>query len=103
VQDIAPLIPLLLLAVVFYLLVLRPARVRQRAAATLQAELEVGAAVMLTSGVFGQVVSTREESVGLRVAPDVVLTVHRHAVGRVIDDETLATMRTDGAAGWELG
>jgi len=103
VQDIAPLIPLLLLAVVFYLLVLRPARARQRAAATLQAELEVGATVMLTSGVFGQVVSTGVESIGVRVAADVVITVHRQAIGRLIDDETLTTMRTEGATRWELG
>lgn len=102
-QDIAPLIPLLLLAVVFYLLVLRPARARQRAAATLQAELEVGSAVMLTSGVFGQVVATGDESISLRVAPDVLITVHRNAVGRLVDDETVTRMRAEGATRWELG
>lgn len=103
VQDFASLIPLVLLAVVFYLLVLRPARSRQRAVATLQAELAVGSAVMLSSGVYGQVVSIGEEYIVLRVAPEVVLTVNRHAVGRLLDDEALAALRSEGATSWELG
>lgn len=102
-EQIAPLIPLLLLAVVFYLLVLRPARNRQRAAAELQAELEVGSAIMLSSGVYGQVVSIGEESIGLRVAPEVVIAVHRQAVGRQLDDEALTQLRSEGATSWELG
>ena len=102
-EEIARFLPLLLLALVFYLLVLRPARARRRAVAELQAELEVGTAVMLNSGVYGQVVSAGEESIGLRVAPDLVITVHRHAVGRLLDDETVTRLRAEGATSWELG
>jgi preprotein translocase subunit YajC len=58
---------------------------------------------MLNSGVYGQVVSTGEESIGLRVAPDLVITVHRHAVGRLLDDETVTRLRAEGATSWELG
>ena len=80
---------------VFWLLVLRPARNRQRQAAALQAELAVGSQVMLTSGVFGKVTWLGEETVRVEIAPETVIRVHRQAVGRVMNDEEAERMANE--------
>ena len=96
----ASLIPLLLIVLAFWLLVLRPARLRQRQTNTLQRQLAVGNVVMLSSGVFGEVTALGEESIQLRVAPEVQITVHRHAVGRLLSEQDAAKLREDGTLGW---
>jgi preprotein translocase subunit YajC len=98
---LAPFILPLLLLVVFYFLVMRPARNRQRDAATLQAGLEVGTAVMLTSGIFGELVHVGEETVRLRIAAQTVITVHRQAIGKALAAEDLEALRAEGSVVWE--
>lgn len=100
-DSLAPFILPLVLLVMFYLLVLRPARNRQREVAALQASLEVGSVVMLTSGVFGQVVHVGEDSVRLRIAAHTVVTVHRQAVGKKLAAEDLEALRVEGSVVWE--
>ena len=82
--DLGALIPLILIAAVFWLLILRPARKRQRDATALQRGLGVGDRVMLTSGLFGTVTALGDDSFELEVATGVVLTVHRQAVAKVV-------------------
>jgi preprotein translocase subunit YajC len=94
-DQLGALLPLLLLVAVFWLLVLRPARNRQRQAAALQAELAVGSQVMLTSGVFGKVTWLGEETVRVEIAPETVIRVHRQAVGRVMNDEEAERMANE--------
>ena len=77
-------LPLLLIVFAFWLLVLRPARNRQREFMATQSSLESGVRVMLASGIFGELVAVRDNEVEIRVAPDVVLTVARQAVAKVI-------------------
>jgi preprotein translocase subunit YajC len=96
-DQLGALLPLLLLVVVFWLLILRPARNRQRQAAALQNELTVGADVMLTSGVFGKVTWLGEETVRVEVAPGTSIRVHRQAVGKVLTDEELTRMASEGS------
>ena len=78
------LIPLILVVIAFWLLVLRPARNRQREFAATQSALEPGSRVMLASGIFGELVTIGDDEVDLRVAPDVVVTVARQAVAKVV-------------------
>ena len=77
-------LPLLFLVVIFWLLIIRPARARQRAFLKTQSELKVGDKIMLASGI----VSVSDETLELRIAPDTVVTVSRQAVGRVVRDTT---------------
>ncbi|MGI8615011.1 MAG: preprotein translocase subunit YajC [Nocardioidaceae bacterium] len=100
-NQLVQLLPLVAIAALFYLLVLRPARARQRKVAEVQSELEVGATIMLTSGVFGRVSRTGDESIALQVGRDVTLTVHRNAVGRLLDDEERVRLAADGPLGWD--
>lgn len=84
-NDFVQFLPLLLLAVLFWLLVLRPARKRQREFSGLQSQLEPGLKVMLASGIHGEIVTTGDDTIELRIAPDVIVTVARQAVGRIIE------------------
>ena len=77
-------VPLLLIIVAFWLLVLRPARNRQKDFMATQTALEPGARVMLASGIFGELVAVRDEDVDIRVAPEVVITAARQAVAKIV-------------------
>jgi preprotein translocase subunit YajC len=79
------LIPLVLIVLVFWIFVVRPARRRQIATAAMQSKLRVGAEVLLTSGIYGRINSLDEENLQLVVAPGVTLKVHRQAVMNVVD------------------
>lgn len=90
-------LPLLLLAILFWLLVLRPARSRQREFAGLQGRLTPGLQVMLASGIHGELVAVGDDTVELRIAPDVIVTVARQAVGRIVEPAP-ADVPTDESA-----
>ena len=94
-DTIRALLPLLLLALAFAVLVVLPMRARARMAQQtqqLQHSLEVGTDVMTTSGVYGRIVSLGEDTVDLEVAPGVVITWARAAIGQVRSPQP-----TDGA------
>ena len=77
-------LPLLFLVLIFWLLIIRPARARQRDFLKTQSELAIGNKVMLGSGIFGEIASIGDETLELRIAPETVVTVNRQAVARVI-------------------
>lgn len=95
--DLAALLPFVLIALVFWFLIFRPARKRQRETTQTQSSLEVGVRVMLTSGIFGEVISVGDSEVEVEVAPDTVLTVHRQAIGRVVPAEDPADEGPDSS------
>ena len=82
------LIPFVLILLAFYLLIIRPARSRQRAAQDLQQRLEPGVEVMTTSGIYGTVVEIDEESVSIEVAPGTTVRFAKAAVAQVRGPET---------------
>jgi preprotein translocase subunit YajC len=76
-----------LLLVFAYILLFRLPRKRAREVSQLQAALSVGDQVMLTSGIFGRVEAMLEDKIDVEIAPDVVVTVHRGAIGKIVRDE----------------
>jgi preprotein translocase subunit YajC len=87
VKDLAGLLPFVLIALVFYFLIMRPQRRRQQTLAATQSSLVPGAEVMLTSGIFGRVVSLEDETVHLEMSPGTVVKVSRQAVVRVVSED----------------
>jgi preprotein translocase subunit YajC len=81
-QDLVGLLPLVLIFVVFWFLILRPARNKQKAQSALRASLQAGDSVMLGSGIFGRIESMQADGTELRleIAPGVVVRAHRDAV-----------------------
>jgi preprotein translocase subunit YajC len=84
VSNLVPFLPLVGIALLFWLLFVRPAQRRQRAMADLQRALSVGDEIMLTSGIFGTVSALHDDSFSLDVADGVTLRVLRAAVGNVV-------------------
>ena len=88
------LIPFVLILLAFYLLIIRPARSRSRAALELQERLAPGVEVMTTSGMYGTIVEIDEDSISLEVAPGTTIRFTKAAVGQVRSPEL-----ADAAAG----
>jgi preprotein translocase subunit YajC len=98
------LLPLLLLAV-FWFMLIRPQQKQRREIAELQSNLAPGARVMTGSGLLGTIVSVEADEVVLEVAPGVTNRYIRRAIVRVLpaDDAALAPPATeDSATGSDL-
>lgn len=89
-QQLLGWLPILLIAVVFWLLIIRPAQRRQSATVTMQKSVEVGDDVVLTSGIFGTVVELTDDHVGVQVAEGVTLRVLRGAIGSKVHKDDAA-------------
>lgn len=111
-ESLGALLPFVLIALVFWLLIVRPQRRRQQSMAATQAALQVGTEVMLGSGIYGRVASADDEetTILVEVAPGMVLKVARQAVIRVIEpaeaaepaeDDLTATESPDSLEGSE--
>jgi preprotein translocase subunit YajC len=92
VDQYAGLLPIVAIALLFWLLIIRPASRRQRELRTMQGSLSVGDEVMLTSGVFAHVVEFADDHLLVEIAEGVTIKVARGAVGQIIqqplvDDE----------------
>jgi preprotein translocase subunit YajC len=88
------LLPVVLLAGAFWLLVLRPARARQREAIAVVERVTPGARVMTTAGLFGTVRAVDGDQVDLEIAPGVVVRYMAAAVAKIVLEESGAG--TDG-------
>lgn len=86
-DQIAGLLPLVLLVLVFWFLILRPARKRQRDAQRTQQALDIGSRIMLTSGIFGTVESLDDETMEVEIAPGTSVTSLRQAVAKVLPED----------------
>jgi preprotein translocase subunit YajC len=85
-DQLGALLPLVLIALVFYLLIIRPARRRAQVTNQLQSSLSAGDEVMLTSGLFATIVDVQDEIAQVELAPGILVRVHRKAVGQIIHD-----------------
>lgn len=81
---------LAVLIALFYFLIMRPQRNRQRRAMQTQSEVVPGQRVRTTAGMYGTVVSGDDRDVVIEIAPGVQVTMLRRAIMDVIpaDDPT---------------
>ena len=86
-EGIVSLLPLVAIALLFWLLIIRPASKRQKDQARMQSAINVGEQVMLTSGIFGTVTGMDDDRLSVEIAPGVVVRVARGAVGSVVPAE----------------
>ena len=95
--EFATFLPLIAVALLFWLLVVRPASKRQRDLARMQHDLQPGSRVMLSSGIFGTVRSLTEERVRVEIAPSIEIEVARAAIGALEQPEQPGVI-TEGEA-----
>ena len=85
--ELVTLLPLVGIALLFWLLIVRPQSRRQAALRTLQESLTVGDQVLLAAGLFGTIRTIEDKQVGLEVADGVVVKAARGAIVEVVDSE----------------
>lgn len=106
--QVGAYLPLLLLLVIGYVLIFRPAQRRKRAETNLQSALSPGDEVLLSSGIYATIESIDDTIVRVEISPGVVVRAHRGAVVRMIvdrpavdeqdEDETAGGDDVDGQA-----
>ena len=97
-EELVSLLPIVGIALLFWLLLIRPASRRQKDLRRLQNSLSVGDEVMLTSGIFGRLTSVEGEHLHLTVSEGVELKVARGAIASVVRDEPADDRIVDGGA-----
>lgn len=79
-SGIAGFLPILLLVGIFYVLVYRPMRKRQKNVEEMISSLKNGDKVITSGGVFGTVAGIKDNSVVLKVADQVKIEVAKSAI-----------------------
>jgi len=90
VSELASLLPLVAIALLFWVLLIRPQQRRSRAMRQMQSSLSVGDEVILTSGILGTVRAVVDDHVEVEVATGVTLRVVRGAIGSVVQNRELS-------------
>ncbi len=86
-MDAFPLIMIAGLVAMFWLLVLRPAKAKQKAQQQLVNQIAVGSEIMTTAGVFGTVTAVDDDKFSLKIAPGVEILMLKAAIAKVLDDQ----------------
>ena len=86
-EGLVSLLPLVAIALLFWLMIIRPASRRQKDQIRMQSSLTLGDQVVLTSGIFGTITELTDERLMVEVAPGVAVRVARGAIGSVVPTE----------------
>jgi preprotein translocase subunit YajC len=97
VETLASLLPFVVIAVLFWLILIRPAQRRQRKAAATQRAADVGSEIMLTSGIYGTVKAADDETLDLEISPGTTVKVARGAVAKVVSETDTPDQAEDPA------
>ncbi|MFN8062069.1 MAG: preprotein translocase subunit YajC [Vicinamibacterales bacterium] len=80
-NPLVSMIPFALVLGIFYFIILRPMKTRQKKIADFQSALKVGDKVVTTSGIYGAITKINEGSVQLQIADKVRIEVAKAAIG----------------------
>ena len=94
-NDIAALIPLVAILALFWFMVVRPQQRRQKEVVRLQESIQVGQRVMMSSGIFGTVISITDDRARLEIAPGIQVEIARAAFAKVDEPVTGQTDPSD--------
>ena len=88
--ELVSLLPIVGIALLFWLLIIRPASRRQKELVRMQTALSTGDEVMLTSGIFGRLTSIEDDHLTVEIADGVAVKIARGAVAQVVQQELVA-------------
>lgn len=74
------LLPIILIMVIFYVLLIMPAQRRQKKTTQMLSALKNGDKVITNGGVYGTIVGLQDDTIQLRIADQVKVTVLRSAI-----------------------
>lgn len=84
-------LPLVVIALLFWFLVIQPARRRNRQQSAVWEALEPGQEVLTAGGVFGEVRSVDGNEVQLEIAPETVVRVDKRFISGRVETRAEAT------------
>ena len=96
-KDWASLLPFVLIVLVFWFLVVRPARNQQKRLAATQASVAIGTEVMLGSGIYATVAGIGDDTFDVEISPGTRMKVAKQAVVRVLEPTETETGPADDA------
>lgn len=85
-MEYGQILTLAVIAVAFYLLMIRPQQRRNKEHQELVASLAVGDRVVTIGGVYGTVSTLDDGRVGVEVSPGTVIEFDRGAIARKLED-----------------
>ena len=85
-QQIAGLLPMVLMFVVFYLLLIRPQQKQRKERQDMLGALKKGDKVVTIGGIHGTLTDVKEHVIRLKVADNLELKLNREAVGYVVKE-----------------
>jgi preprotein translocase subunit YajC len=97
-SSLGTFLPLIVLAVLFYVLVLRPAQRRQRKAAQTASALAPGLEVVTSAGMLATIHAVTDKHVELEIAPGVIVRYVKGAIARVVPPEEPEALDGDESA-----
>ncbi|HEY3874348.1 MAG TPA: preprotein translocase subunit YajC [Candidatus Kapabacteria bacterium] len=85
-QDVNPIVqflPIIVIGFIFYFLIYRPQKKRQKAREQLVSQVEKGDKVITASGIHGTVAQVEETTVLLQVSDNTKIRIEKTALGNV--------------------
>lgn len=79
------LLPLAFIFLIFYFLLIRPARVKQKTMAAMLDALKTGDKVVTSAGIHGTVVALADDKVQVRIAENVKVEFSKSAIATVLE------------------
>lgn len=84
-ETLIALSPLLLMFLLMWLFIIRPAQKRQKTTANMQSELKRGDRIVTIGGLHGQVDAVDDATIYITVADGTRLQFERQAIARVVE------------------
>lgn len=78
--GLAGFIPLIIIFAIFYLLLIRPMRAKQKKLRQLIENLRNGDKIISTGGIYGTVLGITEDTILLKIADNIKIVISRNAV-----------------------
>ncbi|ANU19213.1 preprotein translocase subunit YajC [Planococcus plakortidis] len=84
-ETLIALSPLLLMFLLMWLFIIRPAQKRQKATANMQSELKRGDRIVTIGGLHGQVDAVDDTTIYITVADGTRMQFERQAIARIVE------------------
>jgi preprotein translocase subunit YajC len=88
-ENLASLLPLVLIFVVFYFFLIRPQQKRQKEHKELVGNLGAGDEVTTAGGLLGKITDVSDSFVKIQIADNVVVTAQKHTISNVMPKGTI--------------
>ena len=78
------MIPFILVFAIFYLLIIRPSRTKQKKHQEMVEQLKPGNKVLTSGGIYGTVMGVQKDRIELKVASNVKIDISKNAVAAIL-------------------